>query len=149
MATIVLLFLIPPTSSVFAMSPELARIIFALTDFENLQSGRSVAKPRLEPGTCRILSRTVNPLVQYSISYILFLSNYCFNTFSAVSVAYVGEYFCSAVGHLVCLKSKVMPTVTESGQESVLKRSHGLSNIGFILAKLVRVSVHVSGKNRY
>jgi hypothetical protein len=99
MATIVLLFLDHTTSSVVAMSPELPRIIqggqkvsvhlmitihisgaqrifdhsvFALTDFENLQSVWSAAKPRFEVGTCETLSRTVNPLVEYSISYIIF-----------------------------------------------------------------------------
>jgi hypothetical protein len=69
MATITLLFLDSTTSSVVAMSPQLLRIIFAVTDFENLQSGWSVAKPRFEPGTCGILSRTFNPLVEYSKSY--------------------------------------------------------------------------------
>jgi hypothetical protein len=57
MATVILIFLDHTTSSVVAMSPELSRIIFALTDSENLQSGWSVAKPRFEPGTCGILSR--------------------------------------------------------------------------------------------
>jgi hypothetical protein len=38
-----------------------------------------------------------------------------------------------------------MPTVTESGQEGVLKRLYGLGNIGSIPAKLVRVSILVSG----
>jgi hypothetical protein len=64
-ATIFLLLLDRTTSSVVVMSPQLSRIIFALTDFENLQW--SVAKPIFEPGTCGILSRTVNPLVEYSI----------------------------------------------------------------------------------
>jgi len=39
-----------------------------------------------------------------------------------------------------------MPTITESGKEGVLKRLHGPGNIGFILAKLVRISILVSGK---
>jgi hypothetical protein len=37
-----------------------------------------------------------------------------------------------------------MATITESGQEGVLKRLDGLGNIGFILAKLVWVSILVS-----
>jgi hypothetical protein len=41
-----------------------------------------------------------------------------------------------------------MPIITESGQEGVLKRLHGLGNIGFIFAKLVRVSILVSGKKK-
>jgi hypothetical protein len=76
MATIVLLFLDHTTSSVVAMSPELSRIIFALTYFENFQSGWSVAKPTFDPDTCGILSRTANPLVEYSISYIYFNKMY-------------------------------------------------------------------------
>jgi hypothetical protein len=69
--TIVLLFLDHTTSNVVAMSPELSRIIFGLKDFENLQSEWSVAKPRFEPGTCGVLSRAVNPVVEYSMSYFI------------------------------------------------------------------------------
>jgi hypothetical protein len=41
-----------------------------------------------------------------------------------------------------------MATITESGQEDVLKRLDGLGNIGFILAKLVQVSVLIRGIKR-
>jgi len=50
---------------------------------------------------------------------------------------------------VTCSPFLVILTITESAQGGDLKLLHGLGNIGFILAKLVRVSILVSGKKRY